>query len=54
MDVRTDLPLGRSFNGMFTIVDKLTEWVKLIPMIVGEGELSMLNVEYLFFRPRCV
>ena len=35
MDFITDLPLSRLFNGVFTIVDKLTKWVKLIPMVVG-------------------
>ena len=49
MDFITDLPLSRSFNGVFTIVDKLTKWVKLIPMGVGEGELSILSVAHLFF-----
>ena len=44
-----DLPLSRSFNGVFTVVDKLTKWVKLIPMVVGEGELSALTVTHLFF-----
>ena len=50
MDFITDLPLSWSFNGMFTVVDKLTKWVKLIPMVVGEGELSALSVAYLFFN----
>ena len=49
MDFITDLPLSRSFNGMFTVVDKLTKWVKLIPMVVGEGEFSSLFVANLFF-----
>ena len=49
MVVITDLPLSRSFNGVFTAVDKLTKWIKLIPKVVGEGELSMLIVAYLFF-----
>ena len=49
MDFITDLPLSRLFNGVFTIVDKLTKWVKLIPMVVVEGELSALSVAYLFF-----
>ena len=49
MDFITDLPLSRSFNDVFTIVDKLTKWVKLIPMVVGEGELSTLSIAYLFF-----
>ena len=46
----TDLPLSGSFNSVFTIVDKLTKWVKLIPMVVGEGELSVLSVAHLFFN----
>ena len=49
MDFIMDLPLSRSFNGVFTVVDKLTKWVKLIPMVVGEGELSMSSVVHLFF-----
>ena len=50
MDFITDLPLSRSFNGVFTVVNKLTKWVKLIPMVVGEGEFSMLTVAHLFFN----
>ena len=44
-----DLPLSRLFNSVFAVVDKLNKWVKLIPMVVGEGELSMLSIAYLFF-----
>ena len=50
MDFITDLPLSRSFNSVFTVVDKLTKWVKLIPMVVGEGELSILTIAHLFFN----
>ena len=50
MDFITDLPLSRLFNGVFTVVDKLTKWVKLIPIVVGEGELSTLSVAHLFFK----
>ena len=49
MDFITDLPLSRLFNGMFTIVDKLIKWAKLIPMVVGEGELSVSTVAHLLF-----
>ena len=49
MDFITDLPHSGSFNGMFTVVDKLTKWVKLIPIVVGEGELSTFSVAHLFF-----
>ena len=45
-----DLPLSRLFNGVFTVVDKLTKWVKLIPIVVGEGELSVSSVANLFFN----
>ena len=34
---------------MFTIVDMLTKWAKPIPMVVGEGELSVLSVEDSYF-----
>ena len=50
MDFTTDLPLTRSLNGVFTIVDKLTKWVKLIPMGVGEGQLSKSSVAHLFLE----
>ena len=43
-------PYSRSFNGMSSIVDKLAEWLKLIPMVVGEGELSTSTVIHLFFN----
>ena len=49
MDFITDLPLTGSFNGMFTIVDKLIKWIKLIYMVIGEGELSMSSAAHLFF-----
>ena len=49
MDFITDLPLSGSFNGVFAIVDKLTKWGKLIPIVVGEGELSTLSVAHLLF-----
>ena len=50
MDFITDLPLSTSSNGIFTVVEKMTKWVKLIPMAMGEGELSELSVAYLFFN----
>ena len=49
MDFITDLPLSKLFNEVFTVVDKLNKWVKLIPIVVWEGELSTLSVEHLFF-----
>ena len=50
MDFITDLPVSWLFNGVFAVVDKLTKWVKLIPMVVGEGELSTSTVAHLFFN----
>ena len=49
MDFITNLTLRGMFNGVFTVVDKLTKWVKLNPMVVGEGELSTLTTVHLFF-----
>ena len=49
MDFITGLALSELLNGMFTIVDKLTKWEKLIPMVVGEGELSASSAAHLFF-----
>ena len=54
MDFITDLPLSGSFNGMFIVVDKLNKWVKLIPMAVGEGALSVSSVAYLFLTTLCI
>ena len=54
MDFITDLPLSRSSNGVFAIVDKLNKWVKLIPMVVGEGELSTSTVVHYFSATLCI
>ena len=40
MDFITDLPQYGGFNGVYTCVDKLTKFVKLIPVSLGEGALS--------------
>ena len=39
MDFITDLPLYGGFNGIYTCIDKLTNFVKLIPVLIGEGAL---------------
>lgn len=49
MDFITDLPPSQGFNGVYTCVDKLTKWVKLVPMTMGDGELSAAAVARLFF-----
>ena len=50
MDFITDLPLCGGFNGIYTCVDKLTKFVKLIPVLIGEGALSPPEVAHLFFE----
>ena len=42
-------PCGR-FNGLYTFVDKLIKFVKLIPVSIGEGALSAPEVACLFFE----
>ena len=49
MDFITDLPLRGRFNGIYTCIDKLTKFVKLIPVLIGEGALSALEVAHFFF-----
>ena len=50
MDFITDLPPCGGFNGIYTCVDKLTKFVKLIPVSIGEGTLSAPEVACLFFE----
>ena len=50
MDFITDLPLCGGFNGIYTCVDKLTKFVELIPVSIGEGALSAPEVACLFFE----
>ena len=54
MDYIIDLPLSGSFNGVSTVVDKVTKWVKLISMVVGEGELSATSVAQFFLTMLCI
>ena len=54
MDFITDLPPCGGFNGIYTCVDKLTKFVKLIPVSIGEGALSAPEVARLFFESYCV
>ena len=49
MDFITDLPSCSSFNGIFTVVDRLTKFVRLIPIKLGEGELSAQHVATLYW-----
>ena len=53
MDFITDLPPCGGFNGIYTCVDKLTKFVKLIPVSIGEGALSAPEVACLFFEHLC-
>ena len=49
MDFVTDLPLSAGYNAIYTCVDKLTKYVRLIPCFVGEGRLDAPAVADLFF-----
>ena len=37
MDFITDLPLRGGFNGIYTCVDKLMKFVKLVPVLIRVG-----------------
>ena len=50
MDFITDLPPCGGFNGIYTCVDKLTNFVKLISVLIGEGALLAPEVACLFFE----
>ena len=50
MDFITDLPPCGDFNGIYTCFDKLMKFVKLIPVLIGEGALSAPEVARLFFK----
>ena len=50
MDFITDLPLCGGFNGIYTCVDKLMKFIKLIPVLIREGALSAPEVACLFFE----
>ena len=50
MDFITDLPPCGGFNGVYTCVDKLTKFVKLISVLIKEGALSAPEVASLFFK----
>ena len=50
MDFITDLPLYGNFNGIYTYVDKLTKFVKLTPVSIGDGALLAPEVARLFFE----
>ena len=50
MDFITDLTPCGGFNGIYTCADKLAKFVKLIPISIGEGALSVPEVACLFFE----
>ena len=50
MEFITDLPLCSGFNMLYTCVDKLTKFVKLVSILFGEGALSAPEVAHLFFE----
>ena len=50
MDFITDLPPCSGFNGIYICIDKLAKFVKLIPVLIGEGALSAAKVACFFFK----
>ena len=46
----TDLRQIGGFNGIYTCVDKLKKFFKLIPVLIGGGTLSAPEVAHLFFE----
>ena len=46
----TDLPPYGGFSGLYTCIDKLTNFVKLILISIGQGALSAPEVACLFFE----
>ena len=50
MDFITDLPPCARFNGIYTCVEKLTKFVKLIPVSIRKGTLSAPEVASFFFE----
>ena len=50
MDLITDLPWCGGFNEIYTCVDKLTKFVKLIPVSLGGVALLAPKVARLFFK----
>ena len=50
MDFVTDLAPCGGLNGLYTCVDKLTKFVKLILILIGERALLAPEVACLFFE----
>ena len=50
MDFIPDLPQYGGFNGVYTCVNKLTKFIKFVPILIGEGALLALEVACLFFE----
>ena len=49
VDFITGLPLDTGYNAIYTYIDKFTKLVKIIPYVVGDGDLSALATTKLFF-----
>ena len=49
IDCIANLPLCNGYNAIFTCVDRLTKYCRLIPYFVGEVALSASSVAKLFF-----
>ena len=49
LDFITDLPECGGYTGIMCCVDRLTKYVRLVPVRIGAGELSAERVAKLFF-----
>ena len=50
MDFITDLPACGGFYGIYTYIDKLMKFVKIIPVLIREGALSAPEVACFIFE----
>ena len=44
LDFTTDLPASGLFYELMVYINKLTKLVRLVPYLVGHGELAALNI----------
>lgn len=50
LDFVTDLPVVDGFNGLMVCVCKFSKFCRLIPVTLGEGKLTAVEVARLFFE----
>ena len=53
IDFTANLPviehLGRSYNCIYTVVDRLIKFVQIIPCFMGDDELTDIDIAQLFY-----